>query len=180
MVIGVICAVIGIGGGIQNAWHFITFLLVDGLQKIVQQVMNSTGGTQSQVQAQMDISKQMMDKWGHVLIGAVIVKFAAAVVLTIGGLMLCQQRSVSVKVLRLWGIASLAIAAFTAVTTALMQADQMRLMQATPGGAPFLFNTTMIVLIACMTFVISGILPLFILIWMKLRSTRSEVATWKP
>lgn len=180
MVIGVISAVIGIGGGLQNAWHILTLMLFDGFQKIVQQVMSTTGTSQPQVASQMDVAKQLMDKWGGVLAAMVTLKFIAAVVLAIGGLMLCQRRLIAVRVLRIWGVASLVIAGLNAVATGVIQLDQIRMMQGTPGGAPFgALGTWMIVLMSFITFVITAVFPLFILIWMSLRSTRSEVSTWR-
>lgn len=169
-VIGVITIILGVGGVING--------LIGSFAPVV---MNSIiAGFQT------NPIMGVVNKWQYWNMGIAAIGGLIAVILLVGGILLFRRRAISIPLLRVWAIAKilLAIVSSIAGTMILLEQSQVTAQQiaaASPGAPPIAAG-------AMDAFGILGIvfgflwmlaLPVFLLIWFRRKSVRTDVHRWK-
>lgn len=118
--------------------------------------------------------------WGPWLIALGASQALVAIGLLVAGILVLTRKPGGARLLAVWGVVRMIVVVFGAVVTFRMQRDMMASM-AQSGRLPAFFPGLASLMGAfgvVFTLAWGFALPVFVLIWLRLRSVRAEIARW--
>ncbi|MBX3357177.1 MAG: hypothetical protein KF745_01995 [Phycisphaeraceae bacterium] len=166
-VVGIVALVIGALGVLMNAWG-VLMMLVPAVSPGMSSVNNAT--------------MQAFETYAPLLLPCYLAGVVLAVTLGVSGVGLLQRRRWGARLVWGWGWVKILQTVAASIGAALMQRAQMVGMVSStpvPAGMPAGMPDVVMVLTLIMSMAWGLALPVFVLVWLSLRTIREQTATWR-
>ncbi len=110
--------------------------------------------------------------------GLAAVQTAVSLLLLAAGIGLLRRRPGAAPLARAWAVVKIVVTVAAAVVAVAVQRQQFEAEANQAGGMPGAFFTGIIVATFLFTILWGWALPVFMLIWLRLRGSREEIARW--
>lgn len=159
-VIGVIEIVFGVGGVLTYLWT-IASLFIPPDPSLGEEVI------------------QALSRYRPANVGLSVIHVLLSAALTAAGIGLVRRRPGSIRLNQWWAIARLAILPVGTLVGVLVQQDVMAAAGSPTAAMPAQFLGIILLISIVVGVAWGAALPIFLLIWLRLRTVRAEIETWR-